>query len=92
MEGESLQGWWEPYEARVSRTVLRERGGIAPPRHSRKWSVNDAQNAVWPFSQLRCHWAYTVALKTSQVDNYTFYRNALLDFFFPYRRFKTVVH
>ena len=25
---------WEPYDARVSRTVLRERGGAIPPRHS----------------------------------------------------------
>src|SRR5271165_4056352 len=25
---------WEPYDARVSRTVLRERGGAIPPRHT----------------------------------------------------------
>src|SRR4051812_31264671 len=25
---------WEPYDARVSCTVLRERGGAIPPRHS----------------------------------------------------------
>ena len=27
-------GWREPYESRGSRTVLRERGGAIPPRHS----------------------------------------------------------
>jgi hypothetical protein len=27
-------GWWEPYEMRVSRTVLREPGGGIPPVHS----------------------------------------------------------
>jgi hypothetical protein len=38
MEGESLPGWREPYEVRISRTVLREAGGEIPPAHSRRFS------------------------------------------------------
>jgi len=37
MEGESLPGWREPYEVRISRTVLREAGGEIPPAHSRRF-------------------------------------------------------
>src|SRR6185437_13232695 len=37
---------WEPDDARVSRPVLRERGGETPPRHSPVWRAVDHEGEV----------------------------------------------
>ena len=38
---------WEPDDARVSRPVLRERGGASPPRHSPFVKINGEQHYLW---------------------------------------------
>ena len=39
-------GLWEPYDGRLSRTVLREREGEVPSRHSPGWLAVDPPGRV----------------------------------------------